>query len=95
MADNNKKADRDEEGEIPPAFLRLLDLIRGRIISFKRNMTIWRDQFYQQLGQERDPHRQRLILWLIDKWNRLELEGIRRNEGVISKPWIRTYDSAL
>jgi hypothetical protein len=62
MADNNKNADKDKEGEIPPAFLRLLDLIKGRLISFKRNMAIGRDQFYQQLGRERDPHRRRLIL---------------------------------
>ena len=75
MADNNKKTDRDEEDEIPSAFLYLLDTIRGRLI-FKINMAIGRDQFYQQLSGERDLHCRRLILWLIDKWNQLELEGI-------------------
>jgi hypothetical protein len=62
MADNNKKVDDGEEGKNSKVLLRLLDFIKGDLALFKRNMTRGRDQFYQQLGRERDPHCRRLIL---------------------------------
>ena len=83
MADNNKKVDDGEEGKNSKVLLRLLDFIKGDLALFKRNMARGRDQFYQQLGRERDPHCRRLILWLINKWNRLKLEGVLRNEGIV------------
>ncbi len=82
MVDNNKKADNGKESKKFKVLLRLLDFIKGNLALFKRNMAQGRDYFYQQLGRERDPHCQRLILWLSDKWNCLKLEGIWRNEGV-------------